>query len=543
MSKTNKHSSLNNFASSNRTSNVRVIPAKKKIGFVSAVTLVIGSSIGAGIFIKNHEILNNVHGSILLAILSWVIAVVGILALALTLPEICSGVHNNHQGIIGWVRKFSNKIIYMSSKNFMTYLHLSIYYFIMPFYLVMTIQETFGFATHWYVLVLISFGISTWFIWITGLSAKLGNIQNWIVTGIKFLPIIFAILAGLIMVGLGKGTDNTWWPPQYPVYDGHLPLFNDHFPILGILSSIPAIFFAFDGFYSTAGIQGVMREPKKISLTMGLGMAIVSALDIAISLALLLGTHSGKLSGLAIPRWIIQVANICVTIGILGIINGVSIYSARYYQDLIKHREIPFADWLQSHSKPNSTFMGVLTSYVITIFWFIVFTIVGLFFLNSGHYGDIPGWTNGVQYGDRYVVNLYSFADLIGNWNAGLAFVVILFAVVGVIHNRKTNKIKVQRSKYLLPGAWTSLIIIGVGILFIPVESVGNLIYIVEYYTGAMPLPNYVIQFDINIEDIIGASSQILMLFIFLGIMFIPGLIRIRSDSKQGVAKTSHKHY
>jgi hypothetical protein len=72
---------------------------------------------------------------------------------------------------------------------------------------------------------------------------------------------------------------------------------------------------------------------------------------------------------------------------------------------------------------------------------------------------------------------------------------------------------------------------------------VGNLIYIVEYYTGAMPLPNYVIQFDINIEDIIGASSQILMLFIFLGIMFIPGLIRIRSDSKQGVAKTSHKHY
>jgi hypothetical protein len=70
MSKTNKHSSLNNFASSNRTSNVRVIPAKKKIGFVSAVTLVIGSSIGAGIFIKNHEILNNVHGSILLAILS-----------------------------------------------------------------------------------------------------------------------------------------------------------------------------------------------------------------------------------------------------------------------------------------------------------------------------------------------------------------------------------------------------------------------------------------------------------------------------------------
>jgi hypothetical protein len=48
---------------------IEVIPTKKKIGFISAISLVIGSSIGAGIFIKNHEILNNVHGSILLAIM------------------------------------------------------------------------------------------------------------------------------------------------------------------------------------------------------------------------------------------------------------------------------------------------------------------------------------------------------------------------------------------------------------------------------------------------------------------------------------------
>jgi amino acid transporter len=77
-----------------------------------------------------------------------------------------------------------------------------------------------------------------------------------------------------------------------------LPLFGDRLPFLGVLSSIPAIFFAFDGFYSAAGIQGVMKEPRKISLALGIGMAIVSTLDIVISLSLLLGTHSGKLSGL-----------------------------------------------------------------------------------------------------------------------------------------------------------------------------------------------------------------------------------------------------
>jgi hypothetical protein len=36
---------------------------KSKIGFISAVLLVIGSSIGAGIFLKNGEILDNVAGS------------------------------------------------------------------------------------------------------------------------------------------------------------------------------------------------------------------------------------------------------------------------------------------------------------------------------------------------------------------------------------------------------------------------------------------------------------------------------------------------
>jgi hypothetical protein len=62
--------------------------------------------------------------------------------------------------------------------------------------------------------------------------------------------------------------------------------------------------------------------------------------------------------------------------------------------------------------------------------------------------------------------------------------VVILFSVIGVMHNRKTKKIKVTHSKYLMIGSIISLIIIGTGILFIPVESIGNLVYIVNYYNG-----------------------------------------------------------
>ncbi|MDE6477090.1 MAG: hypothetical protein K2L48_02750 [Mycoplasmoidaceae bacterium] len=40
------------------------ISKKQKINFISAILIVIGSSIGAGIFLKNSEVLGNTQGNI-----------------------------------------------------------------------------------------------------------------------------------------------------------------------------------------------------------------------------------------------------------------------------------------------------------------------------------------------------------------------------------------------------------------------------------------------------------------------------------------------
>jgi APA family basic amino acid/polyamine antiporter len=78
------------------------VTTTKKISYLSSIFLVVGTAIGAGIFLKNGEIINNVGGSIALAIVCWIIAIVGILALGLVLTEICSAnKENNKQGIIG----------------------------------------------------------------------------------------------------------------------------------------------------------------------------------------------------------------------------------------------------------------------------------------------------------------------------------------------------------------------------------------------------------------------------------------------------------
>jgi hypothetical protein len=118
-----------------------------------------------------------------------------------------------------------------------------------------------------------------------------------------------------------------------------------------------------------------------------------------------------------------------------------------------------------------------------------------------------------------------------------------MFAVIGVIRNRKTKKIKVTHSKYLMPGAIVSLIIIGTGILFVPIESIGNLIYIIGYYNGSIIPPAGVTDPHVTYIDVLGGCSQIIMLFIFLGIMFIPGIVRHVTDHRKGIDKISHKHY
>jgi hypothetical protein len=47
---------------------ISAAPLKKKISFFSAMLVVVGSSVGAGIFLKSKSVLDGSHGSLVLAI-------------------------------------------------------------------------------------------------------------------------------------------------------------------------------------------------------------------------------------------------------------------------------------------------------------------------------------------------------------------------------------------------------------------------------------------------------------------------------------------
>ncbi len=65
----NKKSS-NNAKAANETPSIASQPTQKKIGFFAAMFIVMGSSIGAGIFFKAKGVLESSQGSLVMAILA-----------------------------------------------------------------------------------------------------------------------------------------------------------------------------------------------------------------------------------------------------------------------------------------------------------------------------------------------------------------------------------------------------------------------------------------------------------------------------------------
>lgn len=113
---------------------------KPKISFIAAMLIVIGSSIGAGIFFKSSTVLENSQASLVLAIFNWLVASVAVIAMALALIEIAS-VRNDNLSIISWVKVFNRRWLYHGCKNFMTYLYLPLTFFFMPLYFICSIQD------------------------------------------------------------------------------------------------------------------------------------------------------------------------------------------------------------------------------------------------------------------------------------------------------------------------------------------------------------------------------------------------------------------
>ena len=438
-------------------------PLKKKIGFFSAMMIVIGAVMGAGIFFKSNTVLSYSQGSIIMSIFCWLIGVFAVISMVLALIEIASA-RNDNLSIIGWCQTFNKRIIHKASKNFFIYVLIPLSYFFLPLYVIMSVQDGvmalsdnyngFGTNADWAIMMVFVLIISLYFIIVCGLSSKIGNIQNWIITGVNMIPAVIAIIAGFVAIGLNSGdlsnpNIDIGFVPTKTDNPAQLYSFGYMTPGIGLFIAIGAIFFAYDGFYLAAGIQSELKEPKKISLALIFGLFVVTIIYLTISISMSLGSDNGTPSGFMSffkshnLIWLYVIFNVLIGVGVLSIINSFGIWTPRLTENLIAMNEIPFGNKFVNKLNNNCPKVGIIYNIVIAIPTILVFSVIGgLGYIN----------TYNANYGSG-VGSLYSFADLMATWTAVGAFTFIIFSIFGALKNRKTNAVIVKKSKYLKPMA------------------------------------------------------------------------------------------
>lgn len=474
-------------------------PLKKKISFFSAIIIVIGSVMGAGMFFKAGSVLKSSQGSILFSIFCWLIAVVAVILMTLALIEIASA-RNDNLSIIGWCQTFNSRVIYKACKNFMAYIYIPLSYFFLPLYFIMSIQDGVaalsggtayigGQGYDWIITIVIVMATSVYFTVACGLSSRLGNLQNWVITAFNFVPVFIAVIVGAIGIsqiggvaggqagvnaGIISAEDIGYDFLKFvPTSGGTTAMFQTLSPGFGLFIAIGAIFFAYDGFYVTAGIQTEMKEPKKTPYALVYGLLAITVVYVTVAVVMSFASTDGSPYGMA---WIFKTTlegelgvngngwgkglflnmnnpitlyaafQILIGVGVLSIINAFGMWTPRFVEDLIKANELPLSTKYINKLDSTRPKVGIMYNLIVSIPVIIIFCAIGaLGYVNSGGY-------NVTGYGDA-LTRLYSFGDLMATWCSVGAFTFILFPIIGALRNRKLHFVHTEQNKMLVPSA------------------------------------------------------------------------------------------
>ncbi|MGL4768858.1 MAG: APC family permease [Mycoplasmoidaceae bacterium] len=508
-------------------------PKKNKISFFSATTIVAGSTIGAGIFLKSESVLTGSWHSLVLAILVWLVSGISIICMALSLIEIAGASPKNNLSFIGWCRVFNKPIIYKAAKNFMVFIYIPINYFFIPFYILMQLSQgigafigdhssPFSIGTKYDSLIWSFIGllIAIYFVIVSGRSSKIGNIQNYVITSAKILPILVAMTIGFIWIAIEHNKPGYIPPHIIPdVKPGPKkgPMSLDAFsPFFGFVLAMAAVFYAYDGFYVTAGLQTEMKEPKKTPIALFLGLVIVTVIYLTIAISMSLngsGSFSdyGKWLNSKHLSWLFGLVNILISFGICGVLNSYSMWTPRLIENLIELDEIPFSHKLKS--KLNNNYPKIGIRYFLSIFVPVYFILVFI-----GIYGYKDPSSNYPAFGSHDLhlsTGLIPFADLMANWITLWAFFFIVLSIIGCLINRKTNKIVTEQKKYFIPTAWVAVITISFVLAIQILVTIVNVFLLGTSQGGVKASP----------DDIKSRVLLLLILILFGSTAFLPTII------------------
>lgn len=435
----------------------------KQIGFLSALAIVVGTVIGAGIFFKNQSVLQNTAANIGGTLAAWIISAIGVMAIALCLIELTSATKND-KGILAWVKNFTKKWISRFSSSYMLIFYLPLTIMALSLFVVQSIQDASGGTIKFsgWDAALIGFALFVWLSLTSFFSIKASGILQWIFTiGGNALPLIIIPIIAFFNTGNPGVNSSFSLPSNQPTG------LSQFFLGFGILASIPAIMFSFDGFYTATALRSKLKDPKKLPKIMIIGLVIVTFMYLFLTIGFLLGSKDGTADGVfnlgvEIPNWFAVTLQTFISIAVLSTLNGYAISSSPIFHATDQEKELRFIDWFRRKLKiKNAETAAFVVFFGFVTIAFIVITPIGLYGWKIGDNG---------KYGD--VGTLYNIINIVTNFASIMAYLFIGLAIHGAFLNRKRNFVKVKKFKYFKIAAWVSLIFVYVSVAFFFIDAI-----------------------------------------------------------------------
>lgn len=319
--------------------NMEKTELKKSVSGLTALTVLVGTVIGAGIFFKPTAVYS-ASGAPGVGLLAWFVAGIITITGGLTVAEIGT-IYSESGGLMLYMEKVYGKIW-----GFLAGWAQMIVYFPANFAALAIIFATqvinlFGLSDQ--LIIPIAIGTALFIALMNFMGTKHGSrIQN-VATFLKLIPLFIIIIAGLLYPGGGQ--------------QSLMPFVSeDHSFLTALSSALVATLFAYDGWMNVGTLAGEMKNPgKTLPRVIVGGLSIVMAVYLAINVAYLFVVDSATLAGTATPAAAVAsklfpgIGGKLITVGILisvfGAMNGYFISAMRIPYVLAKRGLLPFADW------------------------------------------------------------------------------------------------------------------------------------------------------------------------------------------------------
>ncbi|SFS70401.1 APC family permease [Marininema halotolerans] len=332
---------------------------KREIGFIVALSLVVGTVIGSGVFVAPGAVITEAGGSTM-ALLAWLLAGLLTMAGGLTIAEVSTQIYKTG-GLYVYLEEVYGKTVGYLSGWMQTVIYSPAVIGALGLYLGSLVAGLFKWPQHWSAWI--GIGTVVFLAVVNSFGTRLGGILQAVLTAAKLIPI-----ALIIVFGIWQGDAPVWGVPSGAPAGS------------GMGAAILACLFAYDGWILIGTVAGEMKNPAKLlPKAIFVGLTLVTAVYLLVNLALFhvlspnqvaaLGANAGGTAAqMLLGNFGGKLVGVGIIVSIFAALNGLILGFSRVPFAMAERGQLPFSKFfVRVHPVSRAPVAAIALQVVIAI--------------------------------------------------------------------------------------------------------------------------------------------------------------------------------